>query len=79
MRLQILSASEIEGLCGRHQSTLERKEQGVGGDGGKSDKEVKDKGLKLSITENGEDGKSKMIASCGCLEENYVNAVRRKE
>ena len=27
------------------------------------------KGLKLSVTENGKEGKSKMIASCGFLEE----------
>ena len=31
-------------------------------------KEVKKKGLKLSVTENGKEGKSKMIASCGFLE-----------
>ena len=27
------------------------------------------KGLKLSVTENGKEGKSKMIASCGFLED----------
>ena len=31
--------------------------------------EVEKKGLKLSVTENGNEGKSKMIASCGFLEE----------
>ena len=31
--------------------------------------EVEKKGLKLSVTENGEGGKSKMIASCGYWEE----------
>ena len=30
--------------------------------------EVEKKGLKLSVTENGEEGKSKMIASCGFME-----------
>ena len=30
--------------------------------------EVEKNGLKLSVTENGEEGKSKMIASCGFLE-----------
>ena len=30
--------------------------------------EVDKKGLKLSVTENGREGKSKMIASCGFLE-----------
>ena len=30
--------------------------------------EVERKGLKLSVTENGKKGKSKMIASCGFLE-----------
>ena len=30
--------------------------------------EVENKGLKLSVIENGEAGKSKMIASCGYLE-----------
>ena len=31
--------------------------------------EVEKKSLKLSVTENGEEGKSKMIESCGFLEE----------
>ena len=31
--------------------------------------EVEKKGLKLFVTENGKEGKSKMIASCGYLEE----------
>ena len=30
--------------------------------------DVEKKGLKLSVTENGKEGKSKMIASCGFLE-----------
>ena len=30
--------------------------------------EVEEQGLKLSVTENGKEGKSKMIASCGFLE-----------
>ena len=30
--------------------------------------EVEKKGLKLSVTEHGKEGKSKMIASCGFLE-----------
>ena len=34
----------------------------------KLQKEVERKGLTLSVTENGEEGKSKMIASCGFLE-----------
>ena len=32
-------------------------------------KEVEKKGLKLPVNENGEEGKSKMIASCGFLED----------
>ena len=31
-------------------------------------KEVERKGLRLSVTENGKEGNSKMIASCGFLE-----------
>ena len=31
--------------------------------------EVESKGLKLSVTENGKEGKSNMIASCGFLED----------
>ena len=31
--------------------------------------EVERKGLKLSVTEDGKEGKSKMIASCGFLED----------
>ena len=34
--------------------------------------EVEEKGLKLSVTENGKEGKSKMIASCGFLENELV-------
>ena len=30
---------------------------------------MEQKGLKLSVTENGKDGKSKMITSCGFLED----------
>ena len=30
--------------------------------------EVQKKGLKLSVTEHGKEGKSKMVASCGFLE-----------
>ena len=38
----------------------------------KRKEKVEEKGLKLSVTENGKEGKNKMIASC-------VNAVRKKE
>ena len=31
--------------------------------------EVEEKGLKLSVTENGKEGKSMMIGSCGYLED----------
>ena len=34
----------------------------------KLEEEVEKKGLKLSVTENGKEGKSKMIASCGFLD-----------
>ena len=40
--------------------------------------EVEKKGLKLSVTENGKDGKSKMIASCGFLE-NEPSKVSKEE
>ena len=35
----------------------------------KRKEEVERKGLQLSVTENGKEGKRKMIASCGFLEE----------
>ena len=35
----------------------------------KSKEEVERKGLKLSVTENGKEGTSKMIASCGFFED----------
>ena len=38
----------------------------------------KKKGLKLSVTENGKKGKSKMIASCGFLE-NELNQFSKEE
>ena len=41
--------------------------------------EVVTKGLKLSVTENGKEGKSKMIALCGSWKTSCVNAARKKE
>ena len=40
--------------------------------------EVERKGLKLSVTENGKEGKNKMIASCGFLE-NELRQFSREE
>ena len=40
--------------------------------------EVEKKGRKLSVEENGEEGKSKMIASCGFLE-NELRQFSREE
>ena len=40
--------------------------------------EVERKGLKLSVTEDGKEGKSKMIASCGFLE-NELHQFNREE
>ena len=40
--------------------------------------EVEKKGLKLSVTENGKEGKSNMIASCGFLE-NELRQVSEEE
>ena len=40
--------------------------------------EVEKKGLKLSVTEIGKEGKSKMIASCGFLEKE-LSQFRREE
>ena len=40
--------------------------------------EVKKKGLKLSVTENGKEGKSKMIASCRFLE-NELSQFSKEE
>ena len=43
-------------------------------------KEVERKGLKLSVTDDAKEGKSKMIASCGFLEDELrVNSVEKKE
>ena len=39
--------------------------------------EVEKTGLKLSVTENGKEGKSNMIASCGFLE-SRVNSAKKK-
>ena len=49
----------------------------------KSDEKVerrsgRKKGLKLSVTENGKEGKSKMIASCGFLE-NELSQFSKEE
>ena len=40
--------------------------------------EVEKKGLKLSVTETGKEGKSKMIASCGFLE-NELSQFSKEE
>ena len=40
--------------------------------------EVEKKGLKLSVTENGKEGESKMIASCGFLE-NELSQLSKEE
>ena len=41
--------------------------------------EVEKKGLKLSVTENGKEGRSKMIASCGSWRMSKVNSAKKKE
>ena len=45
----------------------------------KLQEEINKKGLKMSIIDNGKEGKSKMIPSCGFLEMSCVNAARKKE
>ena len=40
--------------------------------------EVEKRGLKLTVTENGKEGKSKMIASCG-FPENELSQFRKEE
>ena len=40
--------------------------------------EVEKKGLKLSVTENGKEGKSKMVASCGFLESELKPIQKRR-
>ena len=40
--------------------------------------EVERKGLKLSVTEDGKKGKSKMIASCGSLEKELRQFSRKR-
>ena len=40
--------------------------------------EVEKKGLKLSVTENGKEGKSKMIASCGFLENELLSQFSKR-
>ena len=41
--------------------------------------EVEKKGIKLSITENGNDGKSQMIGSCGSWRTSCVKPAKNKE
>ena len=41
--------------------------------------EVEKKSLKMSVTENGKEGKSTMIASCSFLEMSCLNLVKKKE
>ena len=44
----------------------------------KSQEEVEKNGLKLSVTENGKEGTSKMIASCGFLEDELRQCSREE-
>ena len=57
-------------------------EQGVGGNGvnvlKKLKKEVEEKGFKLSITEGGQEGNSKVVASCKYLEEKLRDCSREE-
>ena len=41
--------------------------------------EVEKKGFKFSVTENGKEGKSKMIASCGFLENELRQFSKKKK
>ena len=63
---------EVEGFCGRHHSAIEVKNKVVAEMAKKVMKkwkeEVERKELKLSVYEDGKEGKSKMIASCGFLD-----------
>ena len=61
---------------------LEWEEQGVGGFGREGVKEVEErdveeKGLTLSITEGGKEGKSKVITSCRHLEEKFQECSKK--
>ena len=40
--------------------------------------EVEKKGLKLSVTDNGKKGKSKLIASCGFLERKWAKSIQQR-
>ena len=40
---------------------------------------MENKGLKLSVTENGKEGTSKMIASCGFLEDELRQCIKEQE
>ena len=58
----------------------EWEEQGVGGDGRESSgkvEEVQEKGYKLSITEGGKEGKSKVIITCRYLEEMFQECSKK--
>ena len=44
----------------------------------KLEEEVEKKGLKLSVTENGKEGKSKMIASCRLLDDERVQCSKEE-
>ena len=65
-----------------HDITAQVKGRNKGGGKGKKKvmrklkEEVQKEGLELSVTENGKEGKSKMIASCGYLENELRNFSR---
>ena len=68
-----MPSDEIEGFCGRHHGTLDGENKEVAEMAKKAMKRLKEeverKGLTLSVTEDGKEGKSKMIAPCGFLED----------
>ena len=61
-------------LMGRNQDLVEK----AGKVMRKLKEAVEEKGLKLSITENGKEDESKMIASCGHLEESLRECSRKE-
>ena len=57
-----------------HHSFDDWEEQGVGGGGSDSSETVEEKGLKLSIIEAGQEGKSNAFTSCKYVEERLQKA-----
>ena len=80
--LECVPSPEDEGVCGWYHCFRGGEKQRAGRCDRKGlevdkEREVEEKGLKLSITGGGKEGKSKVIALCSCLEDKFGECSKK--